>query len=137
MVLFLTAVLGVSALGLVVLLTVKRWELTTGRVLFSEVRPVAGRFLGLGLAFVERRAPALLKQFAWSAYRRLRTALNILVAWTVLRVEHLLERVLQLLRHTTHPQAGGEASAFLREVAQHKKSLIQRSGKKPNAIYEE
>ena len=117
MALFLTVLLCLSAAGLVVLISVKRWELTTGRVLISKLRPAAARVLGEGLHFVERRAPAALKD-----------------------LERLLERVLNTLRHTTHVRGGGEASAFLREVAEHKKSLQERqerNGKKPNAIYEE
>lgn len=137
MVITLTVLLGVSATGLIALLTVKRWELTTGRILFSELRPAAGRILGSGLTFVERRAPVLLKNIAWAVYRRASAALHFAVAWVVLHAERLLERVLNILRHTTHPAGEGEASPFLREVAEHKKSLLKRSGKKQNAIYEE
>lgn len=135
--LFFIVLLCVSALGLIGLISVKHWELTTGRILFSGVRPAAGRALGAGLHFVERRAPAMLKSFARSAYRRLSAMLHLGVAWAVLHAEGALERVLNLLRHTTHPQSSGEASAFLREVAEHKKSLLERGDKKQNAIYEE
>ncbi len=137
MVIFLTVLLYLSIAGLIGLLAVKRWEFTTGRVLFAGARPAAGAMLGEGLHFVERRAPALLKGFSWTLYRRLRAAFNLLVAWAVLYAERMLERVLSVLRHTTHPSGSGEASAFLREVAEHKRSLQKRSGKKPNAIYEE
>jgi len=58
-------------------------------------------------------------------------------AWSVLQVERMLEKTLHTLRHTTAARADGEASAFLREVAEHKKSLIEKSGEKKNAIYEE
>ncbi len=138
MVIFLTALLCLSALGLITLITAKHWELTTGRVLFSEVRPAAGHLLGAGLHFVERRAPVVLKSLAGRLYAEARTGLRIALAWAVLRAEAALERVLNTLRHTTHPHGEGEASAFLREVAEHKKSLQERaSPKTPNAIYEE
>ena len=138
MVLFLTVLLCVSVLGLVCLITVKHWELTTGRVLISKLRPAAARVLGEGLHFVERRAPAALKDLARRFYAEARETLHLAVAWVALRTERLLERVLNTLRHTTHSHGGGEASAFLREVAEHKKSLQKRaSPKNPNAIYEE
>jgi len=140
MVLFLAVLLCVSALGLICLIAVKHWELTTGRVLFSELRPAAARVLGAGLHFVERRAPAALKNLARRFYAEARETLHLAVAWVALRTERLLERLLNTLRHTTHVRGDGQASAFLREVAEHKKSLQERqerNGKKPNAIYEE
>lgn len=135
---FLIVLLCVSIAGLIMLLASKRWETATGRVLFSEVRPAAGRILGGGLHFVERRAPALLRELAWTLYRTVRRWLHVGTAWAVLRAEALLERVLHTLRHTTVTSGNGEASAFLREVAEHKK-LLQKSDstEKKNAIYEE
>lgn len=137
MVPFLIALLCVSSAGIVGLIAIKRWEMTTGRILLSDIRPAAGRVLGSGLHFVERRAPVLLKNWAWRLYRTTRATLHLGVAWVVVHTERLLERVLSALRHTTAERGEGEASAFLREVAEHKKSLLQRSGKKQNAIYEE
>ena len=137
MTLFLIGLLCFSITGLVGLIALKRWETASGRVLFSGVRPAAGHYLGAGLHFAERRVPALLKGFGWTLYRKVRAALHLFVAWSVVHTERLLELVLQTLRHTTTTKGTGEASAFLREVAEHKKSLINRSSKKKNAIYEE
>ena len=138
MVLFLTVTLCVSIVALSALLTIKRWEIMSGRIFFSGVRPAAGRYLGAGLHFVERRAPSLLKTLAGTLYRVARRALQLGVVWTVLHAERALERVLQTLRGATRERGEGEASEFLREVAEHKKSLQERSSsKKPNAIYEE
>ncbi len=137
MVTFLIAVMCVSIAGMVSLIAIKRWELNSGRILMAGVRPAAGRVLGAGLHFAERRAPALVKGAGWTAYRVLRRTFHLAVAWVVVHTERGLESVLHTLRHTTATHSDGEASAFLREVAEHKKSLIQKSSKKKNAIYEE
>lgn len=138
MVTFLTALLCVSIAGLLGLVVLKRWELTTGRILFSEVRPAVGHLLGRGLHFVERRAPALLRQWGVALYRALRRLVHVGVAWLVVHTERLLERTLHTLRQGTDaPRTDTEASAFLREVAEHKKSLQEGDSGKRGAIYEE
>lgn len=137
MVIFLITLLGVSIVGLVGLVAVKRWEMQSGHILFSAARPSVGLYLSLALNFVEERAPELVRQWAARAWKAARAGLHFLVAWAVLHVERMLERTLHTLRHTTQERSEGEASAFLREVAEHKKSLMGRSGKKRGAIYEE
>ncbi|MSR70750.1 hypothetical protein EXS62_01800 [Candidatus Kaiserbacteria bacterium] len=136
MVIFFTLVLLVSAMGLVGIIAVRRWEISTGRVLFADTRPVAGKLLGEALHFVERRAPTLLR----SGFSRLvgfvRKGIHVGAAWVVLLTERLLEHTLHTLRHTTAKKGEGEASPFLREVAEHKKSLQEKSDKQ-GAIYEE
>ena len=137
MVVFLTALLCISLAGLACVLYAKHWEETNGKLMMSRVRPKAGEVLGVGLNFVERRAPALLRDAASRAYAAARTLVHRSTAWAVLQVEQMLEKTLHTLRHTTAARSEGEASAFLREVAEHKKSLIEKSGEKKNAIYEE
>ena len=137
MVVFLTALLCISLAGLACVLYAKHWEQTNGKLMMSRVRPKAGEVLGVGLNFVERRAPALLRDAASRAYAAARTLVHRSTAWAVLQVEQMLEKTLHTLRHTTAAPSEGEASAFLREVAEHKKSLIEKSGEKKNAIYEE
>ncbi len=137
MVTFLLALLCISIVGLVTLLSVKRRELSTGRVMFGGLRPKAGKLLGQGMHFLERQAPAIATESARRAIARGRVASHRVVAWAVLKTERGLESTLQVLRGATQERGAGEASAFLREVAEHKKSLLKRSGKKPNAIYEE
>jgi hypothetical protein len=139
MALFFTVLLGISIAGLVGLLAVKRWELSGGRVVMGSLRPAAGRMLGEGLHFVERQAPQLVRAAAMRAYAATRVLVHRLVAWVVLHTEHLLERTLAGLRGATQTRGEGEASEFLREVAEHKKSLLKKSArsKKQNAIYEE
>jgi len=138
MVIFFT-ILGVSILGLVSLIAVKRFELATGRILLSNIRPATGYMLGRGLHFVERSAPALVRHGLTRLYAQVRTGLKSLVAWSVFHTERLLEQTLRTLRHTTAARGENEASKFLREVAEHKRSLLKKSAKakKPNAIYEE
>lgn len=137
MVTFLTTVLCVAIVGLVSLLAVKRWELQSGRLLLSGIRPKAGYALGQGLHFVERGLPTFVRNLAVRGYATSRVLFHRLVAWSVLHAERALEKTLQVLRHTTTVRAEGEASPFLREVAEHKKSLLKGSGKKRGAIYEE
>ena len=137
MVVFLTVLLYVSLAGLACVLYAKHWEESNGKLMMSRVRPKAGEVLGVGLNFVERRAPALLRDAASRAYAAARTLVHRSTAWAVLQVEQMLEKTLHTLRHTTAARSEGEASAFLREVAEHKKSLIEKSGEKKNAIYEE
>ena len=137
MVVFLTALLCISLAGLACVLYAKHWEQTNGKLMMSRVRPKAGEVLGVGLNFVERRAPALLRDAASRAYAAARTLVHRSTAWAVLQVEQMLEKTLHTLRHTTAARSEGEASAFLREVAEHKKSLQEGTDKKQNAIYEE
>lgn len=135
MVLFFTATLLLSILGLVSLIALKRWELRTGGVLGGAVRPHVSQFSRTVLVWFERVLPALLRQNAARAGAVLRTALHRGVAQGVLHAEHGLERTLYLLRHTTEEKPMlGEASAFLREVAEHKKQLLAQG---PGAITEE
>src|SRR3989344_3915184 len=137
MVVLLTALLCISLAGLACVLYAKHWEQTNGKLMMSRVRPKGGEVLGVGLNFIEHRAPALLRETALRGYAAARTLVHRTVAWAVLQVEQMLEKTLHTLRHTTAALSEGEASAFLREVAEHKKSLIEKSGEKKNAIYEE
>ncbi len=135
MVIFFITLLGISLVGLALLLSVRRYELVSGRVIFAHVRPTVGAWLGFGMHFVERVAPALVRYFGKRAYRRLSELAHRTVAFVVLHAERLLEQTLDLLRHTTAKEGGGEASAFLREVAEHKEQL-KKAGEE-RAIYEE
>ncbi len=138
MVTFLTTLLCISIAGLATLILAKRWEMRSGRLLFSGSRPALGAFVGGALHFVERQAPAILRRLLVRLIASLRTRVHFGVAWVVLHAERLLETTLHTLRHnTTEPRGDGEASAFLREVAEHKKSLLEGSGEQKNAIYEE
>ncbi len=134
MVIFLVVLLGISIVGLVALLSIKRWELTTGKMLLSQSRPHVGAFLGSAAVAVERHLPALVRRAVHYWYRRIFAFVLRLVALLVLYAERLLERTLHLLRHSTSAPRGEQPSEFLREVAEHKKAL--QNGEQ-GAIYED
>ncbi len=134
MVLFFTILLGISVVGLSGLLGVRRYEVVSGRVIFAQVRPTLGAWLGSGMHFVERVAPAIVRYWGTLVYRRVRHELHRAVAWSVLLTEKSLEQTLDTLRHTTAPKESDQPSAFLREVAEHKKQLQEGSDKR--AIYD-
>lgn len=138
MVIFFITLLCVSIVGIAAVLSVKQWETSHRKLVLGRVRSKAGEALGVGLNFVEKRAPAIVRTKTSRGYAAALVLLHKGVAWTVLFAERMLEKTLHTLRHTTAARGEGEASAFLREVAEHKKLLQDSSSdKKPNAIYEE
>lgn len=137
---FLIALFALSLGGIIALLSAKHIELEHGRLFFAGVRPAIGAYLGSWLTFVERRAPHLLRRYATEGYTIAKALFHRGVALLVLHTERLLERTLQGLRGATGSHAAGsEASEFLREVAEHKKTLLKKAArsKKQPAIYEE
>lgn len=136
MVLFFTITLAVSVVGLLALVGIKHWELQTGKVLLRTVRPSVGAFFGRIRDFSEDMAPDFLKDTLVRAYASVRRVVQRYLAWGLLLAERGVLKVLALLRYEPHHVAGsgGEASAFLREVAEHKKQL-QKDGEE-RAIHE-
>jgi hypothetical protein len=121
---FFTITLLLSCAGMIMLLALKRYELRTNRMLFAQVRPALGGFFSGALVWVERVLPALAAKQARRAYARARAAVRAAVAHGAIIADHLLERALHALRRgTLSPR--GEASPFLREVAEHKKKLLE------------
>jgi hypothetical protein len=134
---FFISTLAISIFGLVLLLGLKRWELSTGRVIGGSVRPAVGVKAHQWLAWFENVMPALMRQWARDSFRYLEVVLHRFAALCVLLAERGLEKVLKLLRHkTTVKHSDTEASAFLREVSAHKKQLIKAT-RKQRSIYEE
>lgn len=129
MALFFTFTLGISILGLITLLSLKHWELQTGKMLFSGARPVMGDFFHGVVFWVERVAPKLLRLIAKRIARATMALAHRTVAWVVVHVEKGLEYVLFRLRHSTSTEIKQEASPFLREVAEHKKELLKHAEK--------
>jgi hypothetical protein len=123
MALFFTITLAISILGVCGVLWGKHWELTTGQVLLGSVRPRIDRFFQIVLFWIERVLPLLVRVYSRRAAAAALVALHRAFAWMVLEFERLLERTLHTVRHTTDAKRG-EASAFLREVAEHKKRLL-------------
>jgi hypothetical protein len=124
MVLFFTATLVLSIVGLVSLIGIKQWELSTGGVMFAQLRPRFGRASHTLLVWVERVLPALARVYARRGAEAAQTHLHRSLAQMVLTTEGWLEKSLHTLRYTTeHKPSSTEVSSFLREVAEHKKQL--------------
>jgi hypothetical protein len=109
---------------MITVLWLKRYEIRTGRVFFVQVRPSAGAFFRGALGWVEHVLPALVAREIRRGYVWARIKLRAGVAWIIIVAEGLLERGLHLLRHKTNVPYG-EASPFLREVAEHKRKLLE------------
>jgi hypothetical protein len=125
-VLFFTTTLGISTIGLTLLVGIKHWEVTRGRMLARGLRARTHTFFHHIVLWVEHIIPTVARLYSRWAWRRSLSVLHRVSAHAVLRVEHTLERVLHGLRHSTDVKRGmGEASAFLREVAEHKKKLLR------------
>lgn len=124
MIWFFIAVLAVSIVGMLSMLFIKRWELRTGRLLFAPARPRVSQAVEKS-AFVAGTVAPLVARHWWEyALEWLKLFVHRAIAFVVLVVEKNLERVLRHIKHTTDPRKlGGEASAFLREVAEHKKQI--------------
>lgn len=126
MVLFFTILLAISIAGLVSMLMVKRWELRTGSMLLAGTRPHVSQASHRFLVWIERVLPHLISQLAQRGAREGRVLVHRGAAYSLLWAEHMLERVLAKLRGVTEqPRSSKEASAFLREIAEHKRQLVQ------------
>lgn len=136
--LFLITTLLVSCAGLVILLSLKRFEMRSGKLIMGSVRPKVGGVMHSGVVFVESVLPAL---FIRSA-KRLLSGMNVWIQKTFARAIVFFEQTLRWMLDSIHEmttkprQGGGPASAFLREVAEHKRKLQKRSAHK-RAILDE
>ena len=125
MAVFFISTLVLSILGLTAVLSLKYWELTTGRVVAGSMRPRIDRFFRSVLFWIERVIPTLLRIYVRRAVASALSLIHRVSAELIVHAEHTLEKTLHSLRHTTDVKRGvGEASAFLREVAEHKRKLL-------------
>ena len=137
MVTFFSSTLVFSLVGMILVLVLKRFEMRSGRTLFVRLRPFFNRFFHRSLVWVEYVLPDALE----TTLKRLVYALTRVVRGGVVEVmrffEHKLEALLEAVRRRTRPPQGGnkEASTFLREVADHKRSVMHRKG--DHEIFEE
>lgn len=123
---FFTITLAISIVGLCALFGVKRWELSTGSVLWSTVRPKIGAFSHQILLWIEGILPRLVYVYTKRGFHSLRTAAHKFSAFGVLHIERLLERALAFVRHSTSAKPStAEVSVFLREVSEHKRKLLR------------
>ncbi len=129
MALFLTAVLVLSSLAMAGLLYAKEWEMRTGNVLFANSRPRASEVLHRGSRLIEESLPSLVARLVNGLSLWLRTGARATLARSLMSLELALEKTLHALKHKTvpPPSADGQASAFLREVADYKRKLLTHS----------
>lgn len=120
-----------SILGMFFLIVVKRWELRTGRVLASRMRPFISRMSMLLSGWVDGVLPGAVRVVSRRSVLFFREVIRHITAHAVLWFEGVLESALRSIKRVTTParQGGAPASHFLREVAEHKKMLMRESGK--------
>lgn len=129
--------LCVSAILLLLLVSVKRYEMNTGRVVFLGMRKVVYRMLHPVVLFVQYLLPFLAKRSLSLTAQAVRVGLSRTLARAVLYLEMLLARMLTGIQNMMQPKrGGGQASSFLQEVADHKRKLLKDPAEK-HAIFEE
>lgn len=134
---FFSLTLAISVVGLVTLIAIKHYELSTGRVVLGGLRPKVGRFFHRALHLVERGVPAVVRIVLGRALRALRRHTQQALARAILFFEYYLERTLHVVRQKSQaPRGEGAASQFLQEVAAHKQKLLRRAPSK-RMIFEE
>jgi len=135
-VIFFTTTLVISIVGLISLITLKRWEMKTGRILSVAARPKVTQGLTQASVWMEHHAPAFVRHLAARALRFIEVQIHRAVAYGVLVFERLLESTLEVVRYKTQVKhTDATASAFLREVSAHKKVIQQMSAEE--RTYEE
>lgn len=133
MALVFAVTLCISIVGLVSLLAIKRWELENKTMVLAPVRPWFGNVSHASLMWLERALPSLATGVARRAAHEVRIAVRQNAAKALLWAEHSLERVLAALRGVTEPpKSTKEASQFLREIAEHKRTLLERKNAEEN-----
>ena len=129
MVLFFISTLGFSVFAMVALLAVKRYELASGRMMLAGVRPKTSAFFQTISQWGQKILPALARHYVERATRLVVTNVQLALAQSIVKFEHALESVLNAVRERTdHAHPDREPSAFLREVADHKKNLLYKKG---------
>ena len=128
MVFYLIILLAISIVGMLTLITAKRYELSTGNLMFANSRPRMARFSNRMVFLFGTAVPLYLRWQVGRLFRACTAWIHRVTARVVVLVERWLESVLENVREKTAPnRAPGEASAFLREVAEHKKKLTDTS----------
>lgn len=136
MAVFFMATLALSIVGLIVLISLKQWELSTGKLVLGSIRPTLGAYLHAAVYFFEHTLPQRIHALILRAVAALRRGVHAAVAWAVLVTERVLESTLVRLRRKTELPIARRAgvTGFLREVAEHKKKLQEIEDR---AIYED
>ncbi len=124
---FFSLTLILSITGLVLLLVLKHYEMTSGRVVLGGLRPKVGRFFHRGLMFFERGIPRVATKVVTGTLRTVRSRTQSTLARAILFFELYLERTLHVVRQKSERPREGAASQFLLEVAAHKQKLLRRA----------
>jgi hypothetical protein len=125
---FFSITLAVSVVGLLSILLLKRYELSTGKMVLGKARPKVSRVSHDVVLTVEYILPSLVVRIIKRSIELVKDWLKQVVARAIFLFERMLEVLLHTVREKTRPPRGaGEASAFLREVADHKRELLKRS----------
>jgi hypothetical protein len=134
---FFSITLGISIVGLVLLMALKRYELKSGRVLFGRLRPELDRLGFNSLVIIEHILPRALKISGKRAARALTTLLRTGWMHAMRTVQKMLERILRRVSTSARPQrAGGEVSPFLQQVSEHKRALANEASQE-RGIFDE
>ncbi|HVV39036.1 MAG TPA: hypothetical protein VHD31_01795 [Candidatus Paceibacterota bacterium] len=137
MALFFTITLLISSLGLLSLLLLKSYEMRTGRLFMASMRPGVQRLMHATVLFVEYILPGLARRGVRGIWLSVEGVVKQALARAILFFENALENMLTFVRELMQPpRGGGQASQFLREVAEHKKKLLERPVAK-RAIFDE
>src|ERR1700682_2718796 len=112
MVFFFIVLLLISVAGMLVLLLVKHYELSTGRLIFASSRPKLSKFSSRMVFLFGTAVPLYVAWQAERSYKALSSWLHKGVARGVVTLEYWLESVLHTVREkTAATRAPGEASA--------------------------
>lgn len=136
MVLFFTTTLAISIVAMILLLILKRYELATGRMVFAGARPALNSFFHTVMWFGQQVLPELARNQIERGWNVVLTGIQRAIAYSIVSIEHVLERILHTVRERTQSVRPGEPSAFLREVADHKKTLLYKKGLKKQPLKE-
>jgi|GEM_PF-1803568 len=129
------SIFGVSSIGLLLLLVIKTWENSRGRIFFAPLRVPLRRRSARFLAYVRGDAPRSLGRTLRIARRVARAYISYVYAKVLYFFERLLEQGLHKVREVPGADQRGEASPFLREVAAYKK-MLEREKKEGDASVE-
>jgi hypothetical protein len=137
MALFFSITLGISIVGLILILVLKRIEMRTGRVMLRGARPSVGRLFAGVLFFLGRVIPGVVRASFISLFHLMKRGVHFIRVEFARMFEKRLEGLLHRVRETTRSERNrGEASGFLREVADHKRSLSDQPESK-RTIFDE
>jgi hypothetical protein len=108
---------------MLLMLTAKRYELATGKLLFGSRRSRINRFGARAIFILGTALPHFVRYEVLRAYRGLWSLVHRVLFHTAKRSEHFFDKVLRNVQEKTGERAEGEASPFLREVGEYKKQL--------------